>query len=132
MSRRRVGFAWMLPAVLASVATGGAVARADGVGQALFEACRACHSLDPAADPMPGPNLARLIGRKVGGDANFDYSPVLRQAASEGQIWTLERLDAFLADPETIYPGLWMSMRGIADAADRKALARFLADPEAR
>ena len=29
-------------------------------GAALFEPCRACHSLDPAAKVMPGPNLAGL------------------------------------------------------------------------
>lgn len=107
-------------------------ARADGTGQTLFEPCRACHSLDRAAEPLPGPNLAGLIGRQVGGDPAFDYSTALRSAAAEGQVWTPARLDAFLADPEAAYPGLWMSMRGIVDPAERAALTRFLADPEAR
>ena len=61
--------------ILATMLSGGAAAE-DGA--ALFEPCRACHSLDPATKVMPGPNLAGLIGRKVAGDPNFDYSPVLR------------------------------------------------------
>ena len=88
--------------------------------------CRACHSLDPAERGLPGPNLAGLIGRKVGGDAAFDYSPVLRKARDDGLRWDAPRLESFLADPAEMFPGLWMSMRGIEDAAERKALVRFL------
>jgi len=101
-------------------------------GAALFAPCRACHSLDPAAKVMPGPNLAGLIGRKVAGDPAFDYSPVLRQAREEGRIWTREALEAFLADPEAMFPAMWMSAQGIRDAAERRALARFIADPASR
>ena len=101
-------------------------------GAALFAPCRACHSLDPAAKVMPGPNLAGLIGRKVAGDPAFDYSPVLRQAREDRRVWTLEALETFLADPETMFPAMWMSAQGIKDAAERKALARFIADPASR
>jgi cytochrome c len=31
-----------------------------------------------------------------------------------------------------MFPGLWMSMRGIEDAAERLALVRFLEDPASR
>ena len=101
-------------------------------GAKLFTPCRACHSLDPADQGLPGPNLSSLIGRKVGGDAAFDYSPVLRKANGEGQRWDAERLDRFLADPAEMFPGLWMSIRGVEDAADRAALVRFLSDPASR
>ena len=101
-------------------------------GARLFTPCRACHSLDPAEQGLPGPNLSGLIGRKVGGDAAFDYSPVLRKANSEGLRWDAERVDRFLADPAEMFPGLWMSIRGVEDAADRDALVRFLSDPASR
>jgi len=101
-------------------------------GAALFAPCRACHSLDPAAKVMPGPNLAGLIGRKVAGDPAFDYSPVLRRARDEARVWTREALETFLADPEAMFPAMWMSAQGIRDAAERKALARFIADPASR
>jgi cytochrome c len=101
-------------------------------GAALFEPCRACHALDPAAKPMAGPNLAGLLGRKVAGDSQFDYSPVLQQARDEGRVWTADSLETFIADPEAVFPGTWMSRLPIPNAADRQALVRFITDPASR
>jgi len=109
-----------------------APAAATEDGERLFTPCRACHSLDPAARGLPGPNLAGIIGRKVGGDPAFDYSPVLRKARDNGLRWDMQRLETFLADPAEMFPGLWMSMRGIEDAAERQSLVRFLAAPASR
>ena len=108
------------------------VAASAEEGERLFTPCRACHSLDPAEHDMPGPSLAGLIGRLVGGDPSFDYSPALRKAHAEGLRWDAQRLETFLADPAEMFPGLWMSMRGIEDANDRQALVRFLAEPASR
>src|SRR4051794_31980267 len=82
-----------------------APASAEENGARLFAPCRACHSLDAAERGLPGPNLAGLMGRKVGGDTAFDYSPVLRKAREEGLRWDARRLDAFLADPAEMFPG---------------------------
>jgi len=101
-------------------------------GAQAFTPCRACHSLDPAERNLPGPNLSGVVGRTIGGDAAFDYSPVLRKARDEGLRWDTKRLEAFLADPAAMFPGLWMSMRGIEGAAERRALVRFLEDPSSR
>jgi cytochrome c len=101
-------------------------------GARLFAPCRACHSLDPSENGLPGPNLAGVVGRQVGGDRAFDYSPVLRKARDDGLRWDAKRLDGFLADPAGMFPGLWMSMRGIEDAAERQSLVRFLAEPSSR
>jgi cytochrome c len=101
-------------------------------GAALFEPCRACHALDPAAKPMAGPNLAGLLGRKIAGDPQFDYSPVLRQAHDEGRVWNTGSLEAFIADPEVAFPGTWMSRLPIPNAADRQALVRFITEPASR
>ena len=109
-----------------------APANAEENGVRAFTPCRACHSLDPAERGLPGPNLSGLIGRTVAGNADFDYSPVLRKARDEGLRWDAKRLETFLADPAAMFPGLWMSMRGIEDAAERQALVRFLEDPASR
>jgi cytochrome c len=109
-----------------------APAGAEENGERLFVPCRACHSLDPAERGLPGPNLNGVIGRPIGGDAAFDYSPVLRKARADGLHWDTARLANFLADPAEMFPGLWMSMRGIEDAAERQALVRFLGDPVSR
>jgi cytochrome c2 len=105
---------------------------AEENGARAFTPCRACHSLDPAERGLPGPNLSGLVGRTVAGNADFDYSPVLRKARDEGLRWDAKRLETFLADPAAMFPGLWMSMRGIEDAAERQALVRFLEDPSSR
>ena len=119
-----------VPLLLSILALAPAAAAEDG--ERLFTPCRACHSRDPAERGLPGPNLAGIIGRKVGGDPAFDYSPVLRKARDDGLRWDAQRLEVFLADPAAMFPGLWMSMRGIEDAAERRSLVRFLADPLSR
>lgn len=120
---------WLLlvPLMLAS-----SVANAEDTGARLFEPCRACHGLHPTSLGLPGPNLSGLLGRKVGGDPAFDYSPVLRKAHDQGLVWDAARLDAFLADPAGMFPGLWMATRGIDDPVERSALLRFLSRPTSR
>jgi cytochrome c len=109
-----------------------AFAAAEENGGRAFTPCRACHSLDPIERGLPGPNLSGLIGRAVAGNADFDYSPVLRKARDQGLRWDARRLETFLADPAAMFPGLWMSMRRIGDAAERQALMKFLEDPASR
>ena len=75
---------------------------------------------------MPGPSLARLNGRPVGGAEGFDYSPALAAARQQGLTWDAGRLVAFLADPEAMFPGTWMSPPGRLSEAERKALADYL------
>ena len=116
----------LLPALLP------ADAAAEEAAAQAFTACRPCHSLNPAERGLPGPNLAGVIGRAVGGNDDFNYSPVLRKARDEGLRWDAQRLETFLADPAGMFPGLWMSMRGIEDAAERQAMVQFLADPSSR
>jgi len=116
----------LLPLLLPAFAT------AEENGERAFTPCRACHSLDPAERGLPGPNLSGVIGRPIGGETGFDYSPALRKARDEGLRWDAKRLETFLADPAAMFPGLWMSMRGIEDAAERQALVRLLKDPSSR
>jgi cytochrome c len=118
--------------LFACVMLASTAATAEETGARLFEACRACHSLDQAERNLPGPNLAGLLGRKIGGDGAFDYSPTLRRARDESLVWDEARLDRFLADPAEMFPGLWMASRGIEDAAERRALVRFLVDASSR
>jgi cytochrome c len=118
-------------ALVAALLTAGAPALAQDRGAAAFEPCRACHALDPAAPPGAGPNLHGVVGRRFAGDPRFGYSLVLEAAGRSGDRWTREALDLYLADPEEALPGTWMTAR-VADAAERRALIDFLADPAAR
>jgi cytochrome c len=95
-------------------------------GRAVFEArCASCHALEAGRDGLPGPHLTALLGRGVAGDPAFDYSPAL-EAARGRAAWDAATLDHFLADPEAMFPGLWMGENGVRDAADRAAVVRFL------
>ena len=97
-------------------------------GQQVFEAhCAGCHAAASGAAPGAGPNLAGVVGRRVAGDADFDYSPALRAAREAGQAWDGPLLQRFLADPEAMFPGLWMGANGLREAADRAAVAAYLA-----
>ncbi len=96
-------------------------------GGALFDQrCASCHAAAAGAAPAAGPNLRGVVGRRVGGDPGFDYSPVLERAGRGGDSWDLERLTRFLEDPEEMYPGLWMGGNGLRAEAERSAVTRFL------
>lgn len=104
----------------------GAAKAVEG-GQVFAARCAGCHATVPGAPPGAGPNLAGLIGRRLAGDPAFDYSPVLLAAREAGQAWDAGLLQRFLADPEAMFPGLWMGANGLREAADRAAVATFLA-----
>ena len=86
----------------------------------IFESrCGGCHSLD---HDRIGPRHRGVIGRKAGAVAGFEYSPALR---GSGIVWSAQTLDAWLADPERLFPGQRMNY-GVSDAADRAALIDYL------
>jgi cytochrome c len=97
-------------------------------GRDVFgQRCASCHSVERGAPPMAGPNLQGVLGRRVGGDAGFDYSPALEQAGRDGGAWDAARLLRFLEDPEEMYPGIWMGANGLHSEAERRAVVEFLA-----
>lgn len=112
--------AWLVLAL-----SSGPVLAADG--RAVFERrCASCHATRADAPPGAGPNLAGVIGRRIGGDPGFDYSPVLQQAHEAGQTWDAAMLERFLTDPEEMFPGLWMGANGLGAASDRAAVTEYL------
>lgn len=112
--------------VALALAFGARAAAQEPAGAIVFRACQACHSLDPARAGMAGPHLAGLDGRALGAAAGFDYSPAFRAAGARGLVWDRERLIAYLADPDAVVPGGWMSPPAGLDEADRAAVADFL------
>ena len=94
-------------------------------GQRSFEACAACHSLQPDRN-MTGPSLAGLWDRKAGTLPSFSrYSPALK---SSGIVWTDATLDKWLADPQQLVPANTMTFPGIQDVRVRADLLAFLKD----
>jgi cytochrome c len=100
------------------------VALADSAlerGEALYERCQACHSLERN---RTGPKHCGLIGRRAGSLPGIEYSPAMR---GWGIVWTRENLDRFLADPPGTLPGTTMGYAGIEDAGERADLIAYLA-----
>lgn len=114
--------------VVAAFLLGGQPVRAQdsGAGARLFGNCTSCHSLDAAAPVMAGPHLAELKGRLLGSAAGFDYSPAFKAARAQGLVWDAERLKAYLADPDTVVPGGWMSPPAGLSETDRAAIVAYL------
>jgi nitrite reductase (NO-forming) len=93
-------------------------------GRQVFKKCQACHSLEPGKTIL-GPSLAGIVGRKSATDANFSYSPAMRQAALT---WDSSTLDDYLANPSKVVPGNRMPFPGLKTDHDRKDVIAFLAN----
>lgn len=99
-------------------ATGGDVAR----GEAIYERCAACHSLD---HNRTGPKHCGLFGRRAGTLPGFVYSPAMR---ASGIVWNERTLDRFLAAPTKVVPGTFMGYAGIDNPRERADLIAWLRD----
>ena len=121
-----IAVALALAAGVGSAAAQSASGGEPGRGEMLFQQCFACHSLDPAEQNLPGPNLSGIVGRPAGKQAGFKYSSALRQAADKGLVWTAENLDRWLTDPQAFIPGTTMDFIGLREAADRRDLIQYL------
>ena len=96
-------------------------------GERAFRQCASCHQVGEGAANRTGPALNGVVGATVGSADGFRYSGVFSDAAAAGDIWTEEKLTAFLADPRASMPGTRMSFRGVRDEADIAALIAYLA-----
>ena len=116
----------------ALIALGSSALAADAShGQQLFRAqCGVCHQAGEGdGDGGPGPTLRGVVGRKIGGDANFgSYTPSLSDSKES---WTVDNLSTFLADPNKAKPGTSMPISVKSDA-DRADLIAYLASLKAQ
>ncbi len=90
-------------------------------GEKLFAACAACHA--PELPTRTGPDLRKVVGRRAGSVSGFRYSRVLKNA---GVVWNDATLDAFLAEPQAVFPGNAMPFPGLPDAEQRLHLIAYL------
>ena len=95
-------------------------------GALLYRECESCHALQAGANTPAGPTLHAIVGRQIAAAPGFNYSPALRRYGAAAGIWTRERLDRFLIDPETAIPGTEMGYPGMRDPAERRALIDWL------
>jgi cytochrome c2 len=94
-------------------------------GHELFKGqCGLCHQGGEGdGEGGQGPSLKGVMGRKIGGETGFSYSPALAGAKDS---WTSANLDAFLADPDKAFSGTAMPI-SVPSAADRADIIAYLA-----
>ena len=95
-------------------------------GEAQWRQCRSCHQVGEGARNGTGPALHHVVGHPIGAVDGFRYSNVFQEANAAGRVWTVEDMDAFLANPRDAMPGTRMGFRGIRDADDRAAMIAYL------
>ncbi len=102
------------------------LASADvAVGEADAQACTVCHSFEKGKNYSDGggPSLWNVVGRARASVSDFAYSEAF--GSLEGD-WTFDALNAFLARPTEVIPGMRMNFGGIADPRKRANLIAFL------
>ena len=89
----------------------------------IVEECNACHIFNPGKAQQGQLSLWKIVGRPIGSQPNFKYSPAMN---SRNGNWTPSNLDKFLESPGTAVPGTSMAYNGIPDPAIRNTLIEFL------
>lgn len=92
-------------------------------GATVFNRCKACHTDVEGGPHRVGPNLWGIVGKDVASADGFNYSGAL---GDFGGVWTLERLNEFLADPRGTVPGTRMAFPGVPIEEDRYAVIAYL------
>jgi cytochrome c len=92
-------------------------------GKKIFKKCAACHSIDKGGANKIGPALYNVVGRTVGGVADYKYSKTL---TSYGKEWTFEELNGFLKKPASYLKGTKMAYAGLRKEKDRASIIKYL------
>jgi cytochrome c len=90
-----------------------------GRGQALYQACSGCHSID---DDDIGPRHRGVVGRRAGTVPEYAYSPALK---ASGLVWDAATLDRWLSGPQQLVPGTKMYF-SLSDPQKRADIIAYL------
>lgn len=99
----------------------------DLSGEAIYNQCKACHTIGKDERNIIGPNLWGIVGSGIAAKSDFTYSKALQEKGDQGNnVWGKESLDAFLESPQGFAPGNKMSFSGIRDVDKRTKLIDYL------
>ena len=92
-------------------------------GEASAKKCAACHTFGKGEPNRVGPNLYGVVGRERASHAGVNYSAGMK--AKPGK-WTIEDLNAFLANPKGFIPGTSMTFAGLPRGSERADVIAYL------
>ena len=92
-------------------------------GEKIFKKCAACHSIIKGGKNNIGPALYNVVGRKIGGVADYKYSKAL---IAYGKEWNFEELNGFLIKPAKWIKGTKMAYAGLRKESDRASVIKYL------
>ena len=92
-------------------------------GEQIFKKCAACHSINQGGANKIGPALYNVVGRKIGGVADYKYSKAFVEYGKE---WNFEELNGFLIKPSKWIKGTKMAYAGLRKEADRASVIKYL------
>ena len=101
-----------------------AMAADSAAGQAVFNRCKICHTVEAGGRNTVGPNLHGVFGRKAGSVDNFaTYSDAMKKS---GIVWDDETLTKYLRSPKEVIPAGKMAFPGIKDDGQLANLLAYL------
>ena len=92
-------------------------------GEKIFKKCAACHSINQGGANKIGPALYNVVGRKIGGVADYKYSKAFVEYGKE---WNFEELNGFLIKPSKWIKGTKMAYAGLRKEEDRASIIKYL------
>jgi cytochrome c len=92
-------------------------------GEASAKKCAACHTFGKGEPNRVGPNLYGVVGRERASHPGFNYSAAMKGKPGK---WTVEELNAFLANPRGFVPGTSMSFAGLPRGSERADVIAYL------
>ena len=97
------------------------------IGAAVFKKeCSKCHQVGEDAKHRIGPILNGIFGASAGHHDDFKYSKGMQRMGSDGLVWDLETLDAYLTNPRALVSGTRMSFAGLKDDEERHGVLAYL------
>jgi cytochrome c len=91
-------------------------------GEASAKKCAACHTFAKGEPNRVGPNLYGVVGR-ARASTGFNYSAAMK--AKSGN-WSVDDLNAFLANPKGFVPGTSMGFVGLPRGSERADVIAYL------
>ncbi len=101
------------------------LAKADAKrGKSLITVCSVCHTFNKGGPNKIGPNLYAIPGSKIAEDRNgFEFSAALQKHKG---VWTADRLNRWLLDPQKFAAGTKMTFSGIKNEQKRADIIAYL------